>query len=132
MVREISVFIPDRPGKLAKFAKTLMKKQINMRAMTVLESAKSGNLRMIVNNTDDCIELLKSNNYIISVTDVIVVDQPIDIYEIANIMGENDINIEYIYSSTLLKAKTLIVLKVDDNNKAMEILKKKGVKLVEK
>ena len=61
-----------------------------------------------------------------------MVDKPIDIYEIANIMGENDINIEYIYSSTLLKAKTLIVLNVDDINKATEILKKKGIKLVEK
>jgi len=132
MVKEISVFIPDRPGQLAKFAKTLMEKQINMQAMTVLESVKSGNLRMIVDKTDDCVDLLKSKNYIISVTDVIIVVEPIDIYEIANIMGENDINIEYIYSSTLLRAKTLIVLKVDDINKATEILKKKGVKLVEK
>lgn len=135
MLREIIVFIPDRPGQLAEFTKTLMEKQINMRAMTVVEMTKSGNLRTIVDKTDECINLLKSNNYSISVTEVIGIDHPDKpgvLYEIADMLGENDINIEYIYSSTILKAEAIIVLKVDKIDKAIEILKSKGIKLIEK
>jgi len=119
---------------LAKFSKLLLEKKINMRAMTVAETADKGLLRMVVDKTQEAIDLLKEHNYLVSVENVITVeipDKPGGLYEIAEMLGENDVNIEYIYSSTLLKPEAIIVLKVDNTEKALEIFKSRGIKLIE-
>jgi len=134
MLKQISVFLPNEPGILAKFTKVLMDKNINMRALSVAETADFGILRILVDKVDECIEILKKNNYLVTTTDVIAVDvpdKPGALYEISKILGDNSINIEYIYS-TLVKDEAIIVLRIDNIDKAVEVLKKKGVKLIEK
>ena len=134
MLKQISVFMQNQPGALAKFTKTLMDKQINIRAVTVSETADYGIMRMIVDKSDEAIEVLKRKNYIVSVTDVIAVDLPDKteaLYEVAQILGENNINIEYFYTSSYLKEENIIILRVDDNNKSIKILKEKGFNLIE-
>lgn len=132
-MKQISVFLPNKPGILAHFSKTLLDNGINMRAMTVAETADKGLLRMVVDKTQETIELLKGENYLVALADVIAVEIPDEsggLYEIADLLGENDVNIEYIYSSTLLKAEAIIVLKVDKWEKAIEILKKKDIIII--
>lgn len=134
VLKQINVFLPNQPGVLAKFTKILMDKKINMRAMTVAETADYGILRIVVDKTDEALKILKDENYLVSVTEVIGVDipdKPGALHEVAMILGDNNVNIEYIYASTLLTDEAIIVLRVDDNDKAEQILKKKGVKLVE-
>jgi hypothetical protein len=134
VLKQISVFLPNQPGVLAKFTKILMDKNINMRAMTVAETADYGILRIVVDKTGEALNVLKEENYLVSVTEVIgvdVPDKPGALHEVAVILGENNVNIEYIYSSTLLTDEAIIVLRVDDNDKAEKILNEKGIKLVE-
>ena len=134
MLKQISIFLPNQPGVLAKFTKILMDNQINMRAVTVAETADYGILRIVVDKTDKAVEILKNENYLLSLTDVIAVnvpDKPGALHDIAEFLGNNNVNIEYIYSSTFLKGEAIIVLRVDDNEKAMKTFKDKGVKLVE-
>ena len=133
-VKQVSVFLPNKPGILAKFSKLLVENDINMRAMTVAETADKGLLRMVVDKTDETVELLKNYNYLVSVADVIAVEIPAKaggLYEIADMLGEADINIEYIYSSAILKPESIIVLNVDNTERAIEIFKGKGINLVE-
>lgn len=133
-VKQVSVFLPNKPGILAKFSKLLLENDINMRAMTVAETADKGLLRMVVDKTDETVELLKNYNYLVSVADVIAVEIPAKaggLYEIADMLGEVDINIEYIYSSAILKPESIIVLNVDNTERAIEIFKGKGINLVE-
>ena len=133
-VKQVSVFLPNKPGILAKFSKLLVENDINMRAMTVAETADKGLLRMVVDKTDETVELLKNYNYLVSVADVIAVEIPAKaggLYEIADMLGEVDINIEYIYSSAILKPESIIVLNVDNTERAIEIFKGKGINLVE-
>jgi len=132
---EISVFLPNKPGMLGKFSKLLLENDINYRAMTIAEIDDKSLLRMVVDKTQEAIDLLKKNNYLLSITDVLAVeipDKPETLYEIAEILGENDVNIEYIYSSTILKREAIIILKVDKTNKALEIFKRRGINLIEK
>jgi len=134
VLKQISVFLPNQPGVLAKFTKILMDKKINMRAMTVAETTDYGILRIVVDKTEEALGILKEENYLVSVTEVIGVDipdKPGALHEVAMILGESNVNIEYIYSSTLLIEEAIIVLRVDDNAKAEQILKEKGIKLVE-
>lgn len=133
-VKQISVFLPNKPGILAKFSKALLENDINMKAMTVSETADKGLLRMVVDKTDEAIKLLKKQNYLVVVEDVLAVEipeRPGGLYDIAEILGEHDINIEYIYSSTLVKAESLIVLKVDKIEKAIEVFKRKKIKMLQ-
>ena len=129
-VKQVSVFLPNKPGILAKFSKLLLENDINMRAMTVAETADKGLLRMVVDKTDEAVELLKNYNYLVSVADVIAVevpDKPGGLYEIADMLGDNDVNIDYIYSSTILKPEAIIVLSVDNTEKAIQIFQSKGI-----
>ena len=61
MLKQISVFLPNEPGILAKFTKILMEKKINMRAISVAETADFGILRILVDKVEECIEVLKAN-----------------------------------------------------------------------
>ena len=134
MLKQISVFLPNEPGILAKFTKVLMDKQINMRAISVAETSDYGILRILVDKPEECIEILKENNYLAITTDVIAVDvpdKPGALHEITKLLGDNRINIEYLYS-TILRDEAIIVLRIDNINKAVEVLKNKGVKLIEK
>jgi len=133
-VKQVSIFLPNKPGILAKFSKLLLENDINMRAMTIAETADKGLLRMVVDKTDEAVELLKNYNYLVSVSDVIAVEIPAKaggLYEIADMLGEADINIEYIYSSAILKPEAIIVLNVDNTERAIEIFKSKGINLAE-
>ena len=134
MLKQISVFLPNQPGILAKFTKVLMDEKINMRAISVAETADYGILRILVDKVDECVKILKDNNYLVSTTNVIAVDipdKPGALHEITKILGDNNINIEYLYS-TLIKEEAIIVLRIDNLNKAVEVLRGKGVKLIEK
>ncbi len=134
MLKQISVFLPNQPGILAKFTKVLMDEKINMRAISVAETADYGILRILVDKVDECIKILKDNNYLVSTTNVIAVDipdKPGALYEITKLLGDNNINIEYLYS-TLIKEEAIIILRIDNISKAEEVLRGKGVKLIEK
>ena len=103
-------------------------------AISVAETADYGILRILVDKVDECVKILKDNNYLVSTTDVIAVDipdKPGALHEITKILGDNNINIEYLYS-TLIKEEAIIVLRIDNLNKAVEVLRGKGVKLIEK
>jgi len=132
MLKQISIFLENTPGILSKFTKIIQDNNINLRALTVAETADFGILRTLVDKTEECVKVLRKNNYLVSITDVIAVqipDKPGSLHEIAQILGNNDINIEYIYS-TLIRQEAIIVLRVDNIDKAVKILEDSGVKLV--
>ena len=59
VLKQISVFLPNQPGVLSKFTKVLLDKEINMRAMTVAETADYGILRIVVDKTEEALKILK-------------------------------------------------------------------------
>lgn len=128
MITEISVFLPNNPGELAKFIDLLNSHNIHMKAITVAETPDYGLLLILVDKPEVCIELLKENNYEISSTTVLAVklsEDPNALFDIANILGESSVNIEYLYM-TVINGSTLMIVRVDDNTKAQEVLKKQG------
>ena len=131
MAKQVSVFLPNEPGVLAKFTALLMKNEVNIRALTVAETADYGILRIIVNNPDKCIDILRESNYLVSETEVLafeVEDKPGGLHRIATLMGDNDINIEYLYS-TLTTETAIILMRVNNIDKASALLEKEGIKV---
>jgi len=132
MLKQISVFLENTPGILSKFTKIIQDNNINLRALTIAETADFGILRILVDKTDECVKVLRNDNYLVSITDVIAIqipDKPGALHQIAEILGNNNINIEYVYS-TLIREEAIIVLKIDNIDIAIKILEENGVKLV--
>lgn len=132
MLTQLSVYLPNSPGVLASFIELLMKNNINIRSMTVAETEEYGLLLLLVDKPLDCVALLDEKDYTVSITKVIAIklsDNIKGLYKIAKIFGEKNINIEYLYS-TMVNDESLIVLRVNDDNKAMKILKNQGFNII--
>ena len=128
MVKELSIFLENNPGILAQFIKLLNASNINIRAISVAEAEDYGLLLILVDKPDECEEILAENNYNFSVSDVLVVslsEQSSILYDIAELMGVNNVNIEYLYS-TLVEKKANLIIRTSDIHKAANVLKKKG------
>ncbi|TFG24879.1 MAG: hypothetical protein EU533_01700 [Promethearchaeota archaeon] len=133
-VNQLSVFIPNKPGQLAQFFELLMDKKIFIRSCTVAETEEFGLLLLLVDNPKKCIEILEDNNILYSITEVIAVELSENIsqlYNIAKTLGAHGVNIDYLYFLVLNSHKNGIILKLDDNEKGVEILKEHGFKLLE-
>jgi len=133
---QLSVYLEDRPGELAGFIKLLMDNKIFIRALTVAKTSEYGLILALVDNPEKCINLLEERDFLISTTEVIAVrlnDYPNALYEIPKSLGENEINIEYFYS-TLVKDESMLILRVEETTieKAVEVLEKTGFTIVER
>ncbi len=132
MVKQISVFLQNRPGTLANLTKILLDKKINIRALTVADTSDYGIIRMIVDDPEKTLKVLKESEYLVSETEVVAVeaqDKPGGLYEIASTLGEKNVNIEYLYT-TLKEGKAIMIIRVSDIEAATEALKGAGFKLV--
>lgn len=133
-VKQLSVFIPNRPGQLAQLFELLMDNKIFIRSCTVAETEEFGLLLLLVDQTEKCLEILDENDIMYSITEVVAVelsDNISQLYDIAKNLGSHGINIDYLYFLVLNSHKNGIILKLDDNEKGIEILTKQGLKLLD-
>ena len=133
-VKQLSVYIPNKPGQLAQFFELLMENKIYIRSLTVAETDEFGLLLLLVNHTEKCLALLEDNDILYSITEVVAVelsDNISQLYDIAKTLGSHGVNIDYLYFLVLNSHKNGIVLKLDDNEKGVEILTKHGFNLLQ-
>lgn len=134
-VKQISVFVENTAGKLAEFTRVLCKHNINMRALSLADTRDFGILRLIVDDSYKTACVLKDEGYVFSITKVLAVaipDQPGCLYKILTILGDNDINIEYTYAfNHKTQGMAYMIFRVEDNEKAVEVLTKEGVKIID-
>lgn len=132
-IKQISLFVENKPGRMAKVSKTLSDADVNIRALTIAEAGDFGVIRMVVDNPDKGYRVLRDNAFTVSMTDVLAVemkDTPGGLYEIVNTLGENGINVDYAYAFVTSKAqRAMLILRVDDIAKARKVLSEKGVKI---
>jgi len=132
-IKQISLFVENKPGRTAKVSKTLSDAGVNIRAMTIAEAGDFGVIRMVVDNPDKGYKVLHDNGFTVSATDVLAVemkDTPGGLYEIVNTLGESNINIDYAYAFVTAKAqRAMLIVRVDDIPGARKALGAKGVKI---
>jgi len=133
VIKQISIFSENRPGRLAAIAHALGEENINILAFSIAEANGFGVVRALVDHPDKAYEKLSSQGFNVAFTDVIAVqmkDKPGGLYEIAKILGDAGINIEYSYAYSGKDAAVLI-LRVDHVNDAIEKIAKSGATLLE-
>ena len=135
-IKQISLFLENKPGRMAMVAKTLSDAGVNIRALTIAEAGDFGIIRMVVDDTEKGYRVLRDKGFTVSETEVLAVelkDVPGGLYEVANTLGMNNINVDYAYAFVTAKAeRAMLILRVDDIERAAQVLSEAGVRIATK
>jgi hypothetical protein len=130
-VKQISVFLENKKGRLAEVTKTLSHEKINIRALSLADTADFGVLRIIVDNVDRSLAVLKSHGFVAQVTEVIAVeveDRPGGLARILEVLDQDNVNVEYMYAYVEKSRENAIVIcRIDDRERALQVLEKNGI-----
>ena len=133
-IQQISVFLDNKPGSLSEVIEYLDKSQIKIFALSIADAGEFGLVRMITKDPQKATKILEGADFNlakskknIEVTVVLITEKD-KVSRIAKILGDNDLNIDYAYSSAVhVDGKFALVLRVNDLEKAERILQKNGV-----
>jgi len=131
-VTQFSVFLVNKPGVLAQVTRSLAEAKLNLVAMTLVDSQEHGVLRMVVEDEQEARKVLGRLNLPMTETEVVCIDlsnRPGALADVAQLLGENHININYAYcTSGAPGGRTTGIFKVADPKKAAHVLKDAGGK----
>lgn len=124
MIKQLSVFIQNEPGRLVQVTDILHKANINISALSLAETEEYGILRMIVSDIDLAAETLRQNGYKVKAIDVICLvtpDVPGALNEKLKILAAEKVDVIYMYGYSS-DGKARLILKTSDPKRAAEIL----------
>ncbi len=135
-IKQISIFMENKYGRMARVAKALADANVNIRALTIAEAGDFGIVRMVVDDMDKGYKVLREEGFTVSETEVLAVeieDSPGGLFEIANTLGENNINIDYAYAFVTAKSeRAMLILRVEDISGATRVLNEGGIRTATK
>lgn len=130
IIKQISVFVENRPGTLAEVLAVLGEHGINIRALSVADTADFGILRIIVNEPEKVERVLRGANLTVKMTPVITMtvgDTPGGLLEQMQKLSDLGINVEYVYAFAATQgSEARVVIKVDDPDRAQRLLQGEG------
>ena len=133
-VRQISVFLENRKGRLYEVCSLLGEAKINIRALTIAETESFGVLRMVVNKPAAAIDLFRKHHITANLTDVVAVevpDKPGGLAEVLKVLSNENMNVEYMYGFVeKFSEKALLVFRFDDPERACKVLASAGINVV--
>lgn len=135
-VKQISVFLENRPGCLHEMTKALADNNIDMRGLSLAETSDFGIVRLIVDDVYGTANVLKSAGFIASITDVIAVEVPNvpgGLNKVLEILQGVNINVEYMYAilGNKKSESAYMIFRVNDNESASDSLMKAGVRIMD-
>lgn len=135
-ITQISVFLENTKGRLADVCTLLGTNGINMRALTIAETPEFGILRVVVDKPEEAVNLLRKNDFVANITDIVAVevdDRPNGLGRILKMLSDNDINVEYMYGFVeKFSEQALLVFRFENPDKAIDALKQNGVRIIGK
>jgi len=131
-ISQLSVFLENKSGRLTEVLEVLGEENIRITALSVADTSEFGILRLIVSDPEKARESLKKKNFTVNLTDVISVMAPNEARhyaKILRILSDLDISVEYTYAFSV-GAKSIIILRCSDTEKAIEALKSHEMELL--
>lgn len=134
LVKQISVFLENKSGRLAEVTKTLSANKIDIRALYIADTTEYGILRMIVDKPDTALELLKKSGFTVSTTNVIAIaveDTPGTLDNALEILSANKISVEYLYAFVGRRSSdAIVVIRVEDPETAILALEADKIRVI--
>lgn len=135
MIRQLSVFVENKPGSLMDVTSKLTEAHVNIRAVATFDTPEFGILRLVVDKPAEAKGYLAERGFVVRVHEVMGVeleDKKGNLNQMLAILADGKININYIYSFVIREGKApVMVFNTDDFEKAAQILKEANVKIVE-
>ena len=135
-VKQISIFVENKPGALSQIAAELVAGGVNMRALSIAETNDFGVLRFIADDDRKAAFVLSDADYVLTVTPVLAVvirDEPGSFADALKVLADAGIDVEYIYAFlTPRPGSACMIFRVADNDAAASVLQKAGFILATK
>lgn len=133
-VEQISIFLENKSGRLSEVTDILAKAGINIRALSLADTADFGILRLIVNDIEKAKQVLKENEFTVGRTEVLAVevpDKPGGMAGILSVLSESNINVEYMYAFVQKSGEhAIIIFRFDEIEKSIEALQRAGIRVL--
>ncbi len=133
-VKQISVFLENKSGRLAEVTSILGSSNIDISALSIADTTDFGILRLIVNKPEEAEEVLRSNGFTMSITNVIAIgvkDEPGGLAKALKVLESKNTEIEYMYAFVSKKEdEALVILKTGDPAKAVAVLTEQGISVL--
>ena len=130
IIKQISILVENKPGRLAEITKIIGEKQINIRALSVADTTHFGILRIIVDNPEEVEKVLREAGLTVSITSVITAcihNKPGGLAEVVGLLAANDIAIEYMYAFIEKNENEgYIVMRIEAEGAAVKLLTEHG------
>ncbi|MDR1028815.1 MAG: ACT domain-containing protein [Clostridiales Family XIII bacterium] len=131
-IDQISVFVENKPGRLTEITEILGEAGIDLRAMSIADTADFGILRIIVSEPVRTLEVLRKADCVVSVTQVLAVaieDAPGSLSKVLRILSDAGVSVEYLYAFiTRTKGNAYVIFRVEDTGRATALFAEHGVK----
>ena len=129
-IRQISIFLENKPGQLSAICRDLADAGINIATLSLADTADFGIVRMIVDDHEKAKSVLEGKGHVVNVREVIAVcvpDRPGGMAEVMQVLDKAGVNIEYSYAFAFHRGeKAVLVFRFSDNDKAESALKAAG------
>ena len=133
-INQISIFLENTAGRIADVTKTLKDNSINLRAIMIADTADFGILRIITDDSEKALSVLKEAKFTTKTTDVLAIsisDKVGALHDVMALFQNNGINIEYLYASLEKTGDTaIIIFKVEDADKGLKVIEENGLSTV--
>lgn len=134
-IDQLSIFVENKAGSLVRITRILAEAGIDIRAMSLADTADFGILRLIVNQTQRAVDALRDSGCIVAVNEVLAVlitDHPGGLSGVLSMLADNGLFIEYSYAFITRKSdKACVIFRLEDNERAGAVLEAGGVPLAD-
>ena len=132
-LQQISVFMENRSGRLAEITGVLAKNSVNIRALSLADTADFGILRLIVDRPDVGLRVLKEHGFTVGVTEMVALelpDRPGGLWGILTMIEAAGLNVEYMYAFVQKSGQNaVIIFRFDEPETAIAALRKAGIRV---
>ena len=130
IIKQISIFVENKPGRLAEITGIIAENNINIRALSVADTTHFGILRIIVDDPEEVERVLREAGLTVSITSVItacIKNRPGGLAEVLKLLSDNDIAIEYMYAFIAKSDnEAYVVMRIEAESAAVQLLKSHG------
>jgi hypothetical protein len=132
-LKQLSVFLENRTGRLAEVTRTLGDAGVNIRALSVADTSDFGILRLLVDKPKEAVEALNGVGLTVRLTEVVaveIVDRPGGLATVLSLLQGSSINVEYMYAfMERHRENAILVFRFENQQKAITILQEANIKV---